>query len=79
MVTPASFVVMSIVKGGLELKAAQKLINSFPKVKFYLYYKTNDEDGMTNEEFDMFNHRNVVTGQYGADYLVGIYKGTLKP
>ncbi|MCL2232448.1 MAG: hypothetical protein FWB99_05150 [Treponema sp.] len=67
------FLVMSIVKAVRGLKKMQDLVRLFPQNKFYLYYRSNDDGFMTENEITLFFEENIEQGQFMSSGLVHYY------
>jgi hypothetical protein len=67
------FLVMSIVKAVRGLKKMQKLVRIFPQYKFYLYYRSNEDGFMTDNEMTLFNEQNIINGQFMPSGIIGAY------
>jgi hypothetical protein len=68
------FLVMSIVKAVRGLKKMQELVRLFPRNRFYLYYRSNEDGYMTVNEFDLFEEENIEQGQFMPSWLVQEFK-----
>jgi len=67
------FLVMSIVKAVRGLRKMQELVRLFSENKFYLYYRSNEDGFMTDNEMKLFEETNIVNGQFMPLGLIDRY------
>jgi len=67
------FLVMSIVKAVRGLRKIQELVRLFSKNYFYLYYRSNKDGFMTDNEMILFEEKNIVNGQFTPLGLIQSY------
>jgi len=72
------FLVMSIIKAVRGLKKMQELVRSFPQNMFHLYYRSNEDGCMTDNEMTLFEERNIVNGQFMPSGLIKNYLDNAK-
>ena len=68
------FLVMSIVRAVRNLTKMQNVTREFPNNDFYLYYRSNEEGYMTENELELFREKNIVNGQFMPSGLVSSFK-----
>ena len=67
------FLVMSIVKAVRGLKKLQELVRLFSQNKFHLYYRSNEDGFMTDNEMTLFEEKNIINGQFMPSGLIQNY------
>jgi hypothetical protein len=72
-IVPGVCPVFSIVKAVRGLKKCQNLVRSFSTIEFFLYYRSNEDGYMTDNEMTLFEEKNIANGQFTAFELVEKY------